>query len=366
MIKFRPKLGHIAHGKGGYDELYSGKFTYFCDVPCENDINVRYERCTEMKTYRRLMNLGDWELVLQVLKERSITRVAASRGLDRSQLSRVIAGIEADLGVRLFERSGRSLVPTQIALEAARKIEPVAREMRQALRSLTASESAEEGSIRFGAMPGFMQSQIVPLLVEFQQNYPGIAFDVLADDDPQTFMRGQTDLMLYYGPVHNPSLIEHFVTRSAFIPCASPDYLRRCGAPLEKPSDLAQHAGILYTGRVRIHSRTLVLGGSEAPIRFKSMLRFNNILSAKQAAISGAGIVLDMPLHHCYEEILAGKLVPVLGGWHVPNLDNYIASTLEASRLRRVQIFVDWYIRRRREIEGAQKRRVQEEFGVVL
>ena len=319
-----------------------------------------------MSHTKTLENLQDWSLIIEIVERKSISAVAFSRGMERSQLSRVVSSMEQALGYKLFERSGRVIVPTQAALEAARRIGPVVQAMHEAIAELRVSGAAEEGSIRFGAMPGFMQEQIVPLLVEFQKIYPKITFDVIADDDPQHFMRGQSELMLYYGPGHNPALVEHFVTRSAFIACASPEYLKQAAAPAESPADLIHHAGIIYSGRVRPHSDVLILGGSQAKIRFKSMLRFNNILSTKQAAVSGAGIVLDMPLHHCYRELREGKLVPVLNGWHVPNLDNYIGSTIEAARLRRVQIFTDWYIRRRREIEGAQKRYVQEHFGVLI
>ena len=53
-----------------------------------------------------------------------------------------------------------------------------------------------------------------------------------------------------------------------------------------------------------------------------------------------------------------GQLIPILNGWQIPNLDNYIGSTLATSKLRRVQMFIDFYVRRRREIEGEQKRRL--------
>ena len=96
------------------------------------------------------------------------------------------------------------------------------------------------------------------------------------------------------------------------------------------------------------------------------MIRFNNILLAKTAAVEGCGIVLDMPLHHCFEEVMNGQLIPILNGWQIPNLDNYIGSTLAASKLKRVQMFIDFYVRRRREIEGEQKRRLQEKFSFII
>ena len=313
----------------------------------------------------KAMNLALWSLFFKVLEEGSFSRVADQRGIDRTQISRMITTLEEEIGHELLVRNGPKIQPTQIALEARQHIEPLIKGMHDALAQMMDSSEDESGSIRFGAMPGFMQTQIVPLLVEFQRIYPHITFDVTADDDPQAFMRGQTDLMLYYGPVHNPGLIEHWVTRAIFIPCASPKYIEMMGKP-KTPADLARHNGILYTGRVRPHSDVLEKAGEQTRYKWKSMIRFNNILSAKAAAVAGGGIVLDMPMHHCYNEIVRGELVPVLNGWHVPNLDNYIGSTAEAAKLKRVQIFIDWYIRRRREIEGEFRRTLQEEYAVPI
>ena len=58
--------------------------------------------------------------------------------------------------------------------------------------------------------------------------------------------------------------------------------------------------------------------------------------------------------------------MPVLEGRHVPNLENYIGTTEEAATLKRVTTFVDWYIRRRRDIEGKMIQRLQRDFGVVV
>ena len=66
-------------------------------------------------------------------------------------------------------------------------------------------------------------------------------------------MGGECDLMLYYGPVNDANLVENWVTRSLFVPCASPKYLEKAGYP-ENPDELSDHAGVVYTaesGRIR-------------------------------------------------------------------------------------------------------------------
>lgn len=313
----------------------------------------------------KAFHLARWELLFKIMDEGSITRVADIENLQRSQLSRMVSGLEEELGIQLLERRGKRLNSTQAALELRSKIEPHITMVRRALEKTSELEEGDAGSIRFGAMPGFLQTQVVPLIAEFQQLHPQVTFDVIDDDNPKAFMGGECDLMLYYGPVNDANLVENWVTRSLFIPCASPKYLEKAGYP-EDPAELSNHAGVVYTGRVRPHSEVLVKNGRQQTFRWKSMIRFNNILLAKTAAVEGCGIVLDMPLHHCYEEVMNGQLVPILNGWQIPNLDNYIGSTLAASKLKRVQMFIDFYVRRRREIEGEQKRRLQEKFSFII
>ncbi|MBS4767406.1 MAG: LysR family transcriptional regulator [Burkholderiales bacterium] len=310
-------------------------------------------------------HLGMWELLFKVFEKGSVSRVADESGVDRGQLSRMIKALENEVGCELVERIGRTAKPTLAGAQARKEILPLLESLDKTIVDLTTSQQLSIGNIRFGAMPGFLQTQIVPLIAEFQKQHPKVTFDVIGDDDPKAIMCGQSDVMLYYGPNNNPHLVEHWVTRSLFIPCAAPSYLERYGSPAS-PTQLVDHAGVIYNGKVRPLSPALVKGSLQETIHWKSEIRFNNILLAKTAALEGCGIVLDMPLHHCYQEILAGKLVPILNGWHIPNLDNYIGTTLEAHKLKRVQTFIDWYVMRRREIEGEQKGLVQEKFPFIV
>lgn len=155
------------------------------------------------------------------------------------------------------------------------------------------------------------------------------------------------------------------MTRSLFVAGTAPEYLAERGKLLP-PADLSQHSGIIFTGSCRPHSDILRLGQEEAHYRWKSRLLFNNIPSAKTAALKGAGVILDCPAHHGYEDILKGNLIPDLNGWHVPNLENYIGTTEETAPLKRVTTFVDWYVRRGRDIEGEMIQRLQRDYGVVV
>ena len=153
---------------------------------------------------QHLSHLGSWEIIFEVVECGSITLVADKHRLERTQLSRRISQFEDELGTHLFERRGRLLMPTQKALDMKERLQPVIVSYKHAMGSLRVSEDLAEGCIRLGAMPGFMQLQIVPHIIEFQRLYPRISFDVTTCNSPDDYMRGQTDIMFYYGPVAQP------------------------------------------------------------------------------------------------------------------------------------------------------------------
>ena len=129
------------------------------------------------------------------------------------------------------------------------------------------------------------------------------------------------------------------------MPCASPGYIRRYGRPAE-PEELAEHVGIIVTNGLRQASPMLVKDGHAVPIHFKRLIYFNSASAAKTAALLGTGIHANLPSLHCYRDIEAGTLVPLLKGWEQPSLPLFIYSRPECIKLARVRLF----IRRFREV----------------
>jgi len=106
--------------------------------------------------------------------------------------------------------------------------------------------------------------------------------------------------------------------------------------------------------------------GEKVHFSWKSVIRFNNILSVKAVIIKGGGIALDIPLHHCYEELMNGTLVPVFKTWHPPVLQNYVAVTRAASRLKRMQLFIEWYLKQRQAFDEEQRIAIHKRFGITF
>ena len=145
-------------------------------------------------------DLEVWKLLFEVLREGAISRVAIRNGMDRAQLSRIIAGLEEEVGRPLLSRSGRRITPTQFALEAQASLEPLLKQFEDRLGKLARNQDSLSGSIRLGCMPGFMQHEIVPMLVDFQKFCPEVSFDVTVDDTSAGYMRATATSCSTTGP----------------------------------------------------------------------------------------------------------------------------------------------------------------------
>ncbi len=313
----------------------------------------------------RVSHLASWELFFEILEVQSISQVADKYRLERSALSRRIAQLEDDIGTPLLIHQGKKFWPTQFALDLKERLSPVIVQFKRTITNLNLSEDKAEGRIRLGAMPGFMQLQIVPHIFEFVKSYPKINFDVLTANSPDDYLMGQTDIMFYYGPVSLPHLVEYWVSTATFMSCASPRYVEKYGIPTS-PEELVNFSGIEFCGKQRDHVEFLEYAGNRRRVNWKSVIRFNNILSVKSAVLEGGGIALDIPLHHCYKEIIEGSLVPIFKTWHPPILENYVAVTRTASRLKRMQLFIDWYVKQRQEYDAKQRREMHRRFGITF
>ena len=185
----------------------------------------------------------DWNqarAVLAVLKEGSLSAAARSMGQTQPTLGRQIAAIEDQLGVALFERTGRSVTPTPTALDL---IEPLDK-MYQAANavSLTASGHTEtiEGLVRITASEMFATYILPDILAPLMRTQPGIKIDIVAADDVRNLQMREADIAIRHVRPEEPSLIARLVAEQGASLYASQGYIEGFGLP-ETVADLANH-----------------------------------------------------------------------------------------------------------------------------
>lgn len=295
----------------------------------------------------RLDDMNSWRMFCEIVRAEGLNAACERLDCEPSTASRAIHALEKELGAPLFSRSSRPVKLTQLgheAYQAALKLTATHEDM---IRSLKGDKSKLSGLIWVTSHADIGPAEITPALVEFQKIYPDIQFELseLTAPLPDGFMTSDgnlVDVAVGYGEdAPLPGVIQRYSGEMPFIPCASPAYVKKHGFP-RQVDDCQRHTGVLINTPTRSATTVLQKGAKTATIRWKSTLIVHNLISVKSAVMLGAGVVPDLPLYHCADDIEAGNLVAVLDGWRRKPLSCFVYAREESYEKRRVQVFVDW------------------------
>lgn len=254
------------------------------------------------------MDLDTLGTFIDVMRRGSFAAVARDRNVDPSSVSRTIAGLEQNLGVRLFNRTTRQLSPTEAALAYFDRLEPLIDEFLRATQMASDSTQAPHGTLRITAPVSFAQVNLVPLLPEFARRYPDLDFDLVLSDRFLDLVEERIDLALRLGHLSESSLIAHRLCDMVNVVCASPEYLRRKGRP-KAPAELARHECLHYPmqgygPRWRFRQGD----GAILDVLIRGRVLASSGMALRQCAVAGMGVLM-LPRWNVAEELRRGALV---------------------------------------------------------
>lgn len=254
--------------------------------------------------------LSDMALFVEVMQKRSFRRAAEALNMPSSTLSRRIAQLETDIGIRLLNRTTRRVEPTdagQLYFERCKRIVEEARLAHEELGDLVATP---RGTLRMSLPVDFAAIYIAPLLPEFAALYPAIDFDLDLTPRNVDLVAEPYDLAIRMAKPESPSLVSRVIGRLSAQLYASPNYLK-AGGPLAHPADLERHDCLTMAHRKTwtIHSGTDTF---EASVRGR--FTANSVSLLKRLGVEGVGILL-LPQRAVAEELAAGTLVNILPEW---------------------------------------------------
>ena len=260
------------------------------------------------------MKTRDLATVLRVAKLGSFAAAARSLDLDPSAVSRTVAGVEAALGLRLFQRSTRHLAVTEEGEIYLARIAPLIEELDQARDDVGGLRSRPAGTLRFTASVAFAQVCIAPHLAQFRALFPGIALELIASDDTLDLLAEGIDLAVRLAAAPEGALIGTRLARTRYRVCASVGYVKAEGAP-QHPSDL-ETRDCLRFALPEFRTRWLFRKGQEPvlTVPVSGSLVISSALSLRQAARGGLGPAL-LPDWLVDGDLAAGRLVDLLPGW---------------------------------------------------
>lgn len=259
-------------------------------------------------------SISEMTVFAEVVQAGSFVGAARRLGLTASGVSRKIGRFEQRLGVRLFNRTTRSLSLTEPG-------EALFQRSSHILDSIEAAEglvrdlgAAPKGTLRVAASDAFALLVLVPFLRGFLERYDGLSVTLVQGDGPIDLLGQRVDVAIRFEQPSHSSFITRKLIDDPWILCASPDYLRAYGRP-ETPAELQEHRCLTIHARGRTTNRWRFRGDTGRDETLVVESAFSGIgLAVKAAALQGLGIAR---LAHflVWPEVEAGLLVPLLTGF---------------------------------------------------
>jgi DNA-binding transcriptional LysR family regulator len=312
-----------------------------------------------------MKELLSWQLLAQSAQMGSVAAASEALQIDQATAGRLLAALEVKVGRPLFVRRSRPFKLTYAGEHACGEIAPIIRSYELALEHIKKDASELKGTIRLSTAPGFVKDILIPELMEFQQIYPEIDFDLRLSQSEKDVARNQVDIAFTSNKPSDPDILYFWRDHTLLIPVASRSYIEKHGF-VNHPEELRNHFGFVYSGPVRPEASVMYRGDTAVRVRWKKMMKVPDIIAIKNAVLAGYGISIDMPIVHCHKEIAAGDLIPILGNWSVPSKECFAITSKAAYSTLRVKTFLDWYIPRSVQRARERDRRIADRTGLCL
>lgn len=251
-------------------------------------------------------------MFVAVLDFGSFAEAAKRLGTSPGQASKLVAKLEADLGVQLLKRTTRALSPTEVGLAYHGRLKGLIEEFDSLDAAVRNASSVPTGRLRISAPISFGTAQLAPRLLEFATAFSDIQIDVDFSDRMVNLVEEGFDMAVRIGRPADSSLIARKLCDARVILVAARQYLEAHGQP-QTPADLANHECIIDTNfRDPFHWPFAASDGdAPASVAIKGRIRFSNGEACLAAAESGLGIA-RVPSFIAASRIRKGAVVPIL------------------------------------------------------
>jgi DNA-binding transcriptional LysR family regulator len=260
-------------------------------------------------------SLEDVLAFVRVVETGGFGRAAERLGLSKSIISRRVARLEAELGVRLLNRTTRSIAPTEAGLEFKARCAEILAELQAAREAVACREKDIAGTLRLAVPLSFGIARLAPAIAAFAAKYSRVSIELSVSDRFVDLVAEGFDAAIRVAVLPDTSLIGRRLGSVQPSLVASPTYLEKHGTP-DKPRDLARHECLIYSGPAR-DSWQFRCNRKWLSVRPQGRFRADNGEVLRAAAIAGLGITV-LPDFLVEDAVANGTLLPLLAGFPMP------------------------------------------------
>ena len=274
----------------------------------------------------------------QVVEQGNLTAAAKHIGLSRAVVSYHIKKLESQLGVKLLNRSTRSIALTEAGTEYYQSCRIIAEQAAIANQKIENLKNEPEGLLKITCPVNVGLQMVVPALDNFRRLYPKIELDVMLTDEVVNIMQEGIDLAIRGAPLPDSGLQASKLSTLPMCLCGSPEYFKKYGRP-STPAELEQHAWVIY----KLTSDTIELkkGSRSYSIKVKGSIRTNNA-AARTAFIEGGHGLGRIPVYDAWPKIKAGTLELILDDYQLTNIDIYGVFPLGSASSKKLRLLIDY------------------------
>lgn len=302
-------------------------------------------------------SLDDLETFAAVARARSFRKAAQERGVSPSAISQVVRNLEDRLGLRLLNRTTRSVSATEAGEQLLRGLQPALAEIAGAIEGIDAFRRRPAGAVRINAPAPAVEFMLAPLVEPFLAAYPDVTLELISDATRVDIVEERFDAGVRFGEELALDMVAvPLGPPLRYVVVGAPGYLRARGAPGE-PADLLAHQCLRQRfPSGRIFAWEFEKAGRAVTIAPEGRFTANDARHLVRAAVAGLGLarVLD---DYVRQPLAVGQLSEVLADWcpRIPGWFLYYPSRRQPPPALRA--FLDFLAVQRKTWEGGARTR---------
>lgn len=261
---------------------------------------------------------AELEMLVLVAERGSLSAAARQLGISPSAVSKTMSRLEARLGVQLLQRSTRRLQLTPEGSQLCERGKRVLADLDE-LEACVAVRSAPRGLVRINTSSSTGKMLLVPLVPRLLAAHPGLSLEISLSDQIVDLVEAGIDIAIRWGQLPPSDMVARLLGHTRQVILASPAYLERMGRPLH-PTDLARHVRLGWSYQRAIPHWPFLVDGQRVAVEIGEVVRVNDGDVMRELALAGAGLA-RLSLYHAWEDLQAGRLVPVLEDFNTGDLE---------------------------------------------
>jgi len=281
---------------------------------------------------------------VRVAESQSFANAARQLGVTPSVITNRIKQLETFIETPLFHRSTRTVTLSEAGTKFFEECADLITQIDSVTDRMRLAQATPSGMLRVQVLPGFALGHLGRAIKDFSAAYPDINIDITVSDKAANPVDEGYDVAFQIFRSGSETLIERplFPVRRLF--CASPQYIKKAGAP-QRPADLLRHSLGIYSGYPTRNRWFFRRGDEEITIELPAKIRSNSVHLLHDFARTGGGITC-LPTLVCGQDLMLRNLVPLLTDYELPPLELLAIYPTTQRRAVKVKLLVEFIAKR--------------------